>query len=289
MVKISDVEISLDIRTENEKKRPYPQSHWHPSSQMNQQSLELCTESLGSETGCDGFFSAEEFHPYFSPSFSERECFEEKAEEKKQKRRMELTTAKNHCSIGRASPRPRSFPPLLSSAFMQTRSFRRDGHLILKAVSLPSYNYLHAERHSGRLVLSFISRLVEEDDDEDDDDEEEGEEEVQVLDRGTVVEVKVSTKPQLVNGVAAMKVLRSSIVINKFVVGDPPADADESTLAGGAERISLTTAEGVAEARPLFRSKRWSREELLREIRRCSELLRPLFIFEQPCSFATSY
>ncbi|KAH0453172.1 hypothetical protein IEQ34_017496 [Dendrobium chrysotoxum] len=320
MVKAGDDEARLDIwnsiQTEKEKMRLDPPLLWPPLRVMN---LELCTESLGSETGSDGFSSDEELYSYFSPFSYKRDSFEEKAGEMKQRRRKELTTMNHHCSIGQDSPPSRSFPPPLSSTFIQMRPLRCDGRLILEAISVPSHNYLHAERHSGRLVLSFISQLVEEDEEE----KRVGEEEdTQVVDRGTVPVVKVSTKPEQADGVAAVKVLCSSLVNNKFAVGAALDDGDESTVDVG-EGICLTTAAAmlattvsmsmsdgfhyyyiqpqylwpcgpqtpaVAESKMLlrtFRSKRRSTEELLRDIRRCRKLRRLLVIFEPPLAFVT--
>ncbi|KAL0909575.1 hypothetical protein M5K25_020456 [Dendrobium thyrsiflorum] len=324
MVKAGDHEARLDIcnsiQTEKEKiMRLDPPLLWPPLSVMN---LELCTESLGSETGSDGFSSDEELYSYFSPFSCKSDSFEEKAGEMKQRRRKEMTTMNHHCSIGRDSQPPRSFPPPLSSTFIQMRPLRCDGRLILEAISVPSHHYLHAERHSGRLVLSFISQLVEEDE-EDEEEKRDGEEEyTQVVDRGTVPEVKVSTKSEQANAVAAVKVLWSSRVINKFAVGAALDDGDESTVAVG-EGIHLTTAAAaaamlaatvgmsmsngfhyyyiqpqylwpcfpqtpaVAESKMLLRSKRRSREELLRDIRRCRKFRRLCFIFEPPLAFVT--
>ncbi|PKU87474.1 protein FAF-like, chloroplastic [Dendrobium catenatum] len=314
MVKAGDDEARLDIwnsiQVEKEKMKIDPPLFWPPLRVMN---LELCTESLGSETGSDGFSSDEELYSYFSPFSDKRDSFVEKAGEMKQRTRKELTKMNHHCSICRDSQPPRSFPPPLSSTFIQMRPLRCDGRLILEAISVPSLNYLHAERHSSRLVLSFISQLVEEDE-EDEEEKSEGEEEdTQAVDGGTEPEVKVSTKLAQANGVAAVKVLWSSLAINKFAVRAALDDGDESTVAAG-EEIYLTTAAAAAmlagtvgmfmfdgfhyhyiqpkylwscvprtpaaaESKMLFRSKRRSREELLRDIRRC--------IFEPPLAFVT--
>ncbi|PKA59534.1 Protein FAF-like, chloroplastic [Apostasia shenzhenica] len=262
---------------------------------MSQKSLETCTESLGSETGSDG--------------------------------------------LSRRWPE-RSFPPPLRSIScrngpcLKMKPFRRNGRLIVEAVTVPSRNYLHAERRSGRLLLSFIEtnsvsnapvsaikqphNPAKEDNGEEEeyDEDVEEEEEVEVVDRGTMVEVKVSSQPPPVSRGAYVKVHRSSLVINKFVIGSPLIAADypqtpATFSAGSPRRQSLSTATAAAaavaassvststdgfgcnyspaaEAKLLFTSKRRSREELLHDMRRCSELRRPLFIFEQPCCIATS-
>ncbi|KAG0499433.1 hypothetical protein HPP92_004124 [Vanilla planifolia] len=230
---------------------------------MSQRSLEVCTESLGSETGSDGFSSGDELDCWLS-SKGEKDEEEDGGEEisgENEKAefttvgmqgRKELSTVNYHCSIGSRSPM-RSFPPPLSSISLRggpcikMRPRRSNGRLVVEAVPVPSHNYLHAERHDGRLLLSFIDascaskvppyiafvekqQMVAEDNEDEEeeviheteeveDTEAVEEEEVQVVDRGTIVEVKVSTQPQSLCGATAVKVHRSSLVINKFVVG----------------------------------------------------------------------
>ncbi|CAL9114186.1 unnamed protein product, partial [Musa textilis] len=315
------------------------------SSLLSQKSLEICTESLGSETGSDGFSSFMDDLDCHHPSKLDGE---ETEEEKK-----DLPF-----SVGRRSP-PRSFPPPLPSISQRNvpclhmRPHRLDGRLVMEAVAVPSKNYLHAQRVDGRLVLSFTdttsgdrpdveqdnedtvgnettetTQLEEEEEEEEElgetnryeEEEEEEEEEVEVVDRGTIVEVKVSTQPQQQSG--AMKVHRSSLVINKFVGGAPlismtkceqpvpstvapkRASPTTTTAAAAASTLSVTT-EGYndygysglwaplgghnppLDNKLLFTSKRRNREELLHNMRRCSQLRRPLFIRE-PCCAVTS-
>ncbi|RRT45468.1 hypothetical protein B296_00025793 [Ensete ventricosum] len=381
------------------------------SSSLSQKSLEICTESLGSETGSDDFFSFMEDLPLLDEKEEEdekkyyvhekqdaaAEAGEVIAAERGERspRGKELSSVNYHCSISRRSP-PRSFPPPLPSISRRDgpcfhmRPHRCDGRLVVEAVPVPPQNYLHARRVDGRLVLSFIDTIYESDasdaaaeiaqtlteedvekdkeaatesqskgitqlgvreeeeveekncyEEEGEEEEEEEDEEVEVVDRGTVVEVKVSTQPQQQSG--AMKVHRSSLVINKFV-GDmplsgmaehePSAEADDNTSsqnkhnhavasAPAARRASSTATTTAAVAavvaastfgvsteshpdhgyggtwtpvgghRPpldnklLFTSKRRNREALLHNMRRCSQLRRPLFIWEPYC-IATS-
>ncbi|RRT58168.1 hypothetical protein B296_00016375 [Ensete ventricosum] len=246
-------------------------------SSLSQKSLQICTESLGSETGSDEFSSFNDGidFGYLSIVEAEKEGERHDMHEKvavveeagvrlgngtderevPQRRRWdELTSVNYNYSISRRSP-PRSFPPPLPSISrrdgpcLHMRTHRRDGRLVVEAVRVPSRNYLHAQRQGGRLLLSFIdasSNTVEieqpqeqkqpmdqapeeieevekvEDEEEEKNcyEEEDDEEEVAVVDRGTVFEVTVSTQPQQ-QSVGAMKVLRSSLVINKFVGGRP--------------------------------------------------------------------
>ncbi|CAL9147504.1 unnamed protein product [Musa hybrid cultivar] len=340
-------------------------------SLLSQRSLEICTESLGSETGSDDFSSSlEDLDYYYPPKFEDEE-----KEEEKRSQGVAGTGAKELSSVNfrccRRSP-PRSFPPPLPSisrrnvSCLHMRPHRLDGRLVVEAVPVPAPSkcYLHARRVDGRLVLSFtdstqapnkVTQPQQQEDVEQDADikeneateekdeefeekncceeEEEGEEEVEVVDRGTIVEVKVSTQPQQRTG--AMKVHRSSLVINKFVSGTPlsgmtkceqPTENDENVSAvpsssaprrasptttttaavavAAASTLSVTTEGDIdyghgglwvplgghhppADNKLLFTSKRRNRSELLHDMKRCSQLRRPLFIWE-PCCIATS-
>ncbi|KAL0912153.1 hypothetical protein M5K25_018107 [Dendrobium thyrsiflorum] len=338
-----------------------PPTYIHPlvrrySILMSQKSLETCTENLGSETGSDEFSSGDELDSFSCETENEEEEAEEEEEfDCREIEKRDVFNVNYHCSIGRRSPL-RSFPPPLPSISrrdgpcFKMQPHRRDGRLIVQAVPVPSVNYLHAERRGGRLLLSFVDtssstnspvitsieksqqnkeedeETMKETEEEEEETMDEEEEEVEVVDRGTTIEVKVSTQ-------AAVKVHRSSLVINKFVVGSREAEynspaPEEAEFSGKKSCFAATTAAAAAvaassmstltsttegfqfnylhdrhisrwgqqspaaaaatEAKLLFTSKRRSREELLHDMRRCSELRRPLFIFEQPYCIATS-
>ncbi|PUZ41811.1 hypothetical protein GQ55_9G534600 [Panicum hallii var. hallii] len=203
------------------------------SSLLTQKSLEICTESLGSETGSDGFSDAD-------GSSTDRSCpgsDDEREEE---------------AVAPRATP-PRAFPPPLPSlarrkveATMEMRQERQDGRLLVRVVPVTSSTLFRAQRRGGRLLLSFADTAAPASDEldgsrgklepeqqadehdaheEEDEDEEDEEEEVEVVDRGTVVEFKVSTQPQARSG-SGPRVRRSSLVINKFVGAEPAATCD---------------------------------------------------------------
>ncbi|WOK97699.1 hypothetical protein Cni_G06407 [Canna indica] len=378
-------DIWSSIQLQKAEQPPEPATPYiHPlvrrsSSSMSQKTLEICTESLGSETGSDefsAFVGDNELGFCFQDKEGEEEEERDDVEEKRivggecGERRLHLTTVNYHCAIGRRSAPVRSFPPPLASISrhdvpcVQLRSYRRDGRLVVEAVPVPSQNYLQARRVDGHLVLSLVDatpgdsaaevakerdamstkQLLEEEEGENEEgedqdemeeknsyeeveeEEEEEEEEVEVVDRGTVIEVKVSSQPQQQTG-AAMKVHRSSVVINKFVGGTPLTgalefeqtaennddDRDHTTSASAPAlrraTPTATTAAVVAAStlgvvyygpwmllgaqqlpqdnKLLFTSKRRNREELLHNMRRCCQLLRPLFIWE-PCCIATS-
>ncbi|KAJ4971463.1 hypothetical protein NE237_004562 [Protea cynaroides] len=153
-------------------------------SLLSQKSLEVCTESLGSETGSEGFSSY--------PS-SETSNFEDKSAEEEQSTKeteelssQTVTLVKEKEELeGTRKSLPRSFPPPLPSLARREgpgflmQSHRRDGRLVLEAVPVASYNYFQAERHGGRLRLNFINKASAESMETDDDKEEEEEEEVE--------------------------------------------------------------------------------------------------------------
>ncbi|KAJ6802601.1 putative protein FAF-like, chloroplastic [Iris pallida] len=377
----AQLDIWTSIQATKAKEPKVDEPYVHPllrrsSSLMSQRSLEVCTESLGSETGSDEFLSSDDdMEHWFSTRPNKKQVVVQHQQQEEEEEEhdndndneagefagtkwKEQATVNYHCSVSRRSP-CRSFPPPLPSISrrdgrcFQMRPRRRDGRLVVEAVAVPSQNYLQAERQDGRLLLSFINTTtrqsnsntdilteqtpVEEEVEEEvaeeeeevmdeledqEEEEEEEEEEVEVVDRGTVVEVKVSTQPQQQSGgSAAMKVHRSSIVINKFVsctssqLNDKENDQnavnssidDYATAAAALRRSANTTTTAAAAAvaasslstlpadgsqpsfdnKLLFTSKRRNREELLRDMRRCSQLRKPLFIWEPTC-IATS-
>lgn len=256
------------------------------SSLLTQKSLEVCTESLGSETGSDGFSDADRSCP---GSDDDADC-EDGA----------------NGVAARAAP-ARTFPPPLPSlarrtvGSLQMRQHRRDGRLVVEAVPVLSNTLFRAQRRGGRLLLSFADtaapaadeekNTVDQEPDQQEAEEETEEEEVQVVDRGTVVEVKVSTQPQAHN--SAPRVHRSSLVINKFV-GAEPVNGPEINDAGAAppnkpsplsataplpEDYGTTAPPGEGKVLMTTRQRR-SKQEVLNHMRRCGQLSGRLFIWE---------
>ncbi|KAG8096703.1 hypothetical protein GUJ93_ZPchr0013g34924 [Zizania palustris] len=288
------------------------------SSLLSQKSLEICTESLGSETGSDGFSDAD--------GSTDGSC---RGSEDDSDERAKVVVA------ARASP-PRAFPPPLPSlarravGAVQMRQDRRDGRLIVKAVPVPSGTLFRAQRCGGRLLLSFADTAASASDEDENhgeepqqhanelphDELEDDEEEVEVVDRGTVVEVKVSTHPQARSnggGDNRTRVHRSSLVINKFVNAEPaiatsdisddaapataikhprrPTVSTSTTTAAAAlaaaSALSATSApsggdDGPGKSKLLMTtcSRRRSKEELMNHMRRCGQLNGKLFVFE---------
>ncbi|CAN1251828.1 Protein FAF-like, chloroplastic [Linum perenne] len=141
------------------------------SCTLSEKSLQICTESLGSETGSEGFSSV----PSSVSGDNDEEGEEETKEEENvvdapppptmQKFDMEdLRIAKlnsNSFASGCAKkslPTTRSFPPPISSLATETlhmKPHRDNGRLVLEAVSCASRNNFRAQREDGRLVLTF--------------------------------------------------------------------------------------------------------------------------------------
>uniref|UniRef100_A0ACD5XIU0 Uncharacterized protein n=1 Tax=Avena sativa TaxID=4498 RepID=A0ACD5XIU0_AVESA len=273
---------------------PYVPVRRSSSSLLTQKSLEICTESLGSETGSDGFSDADRSCPGSDDDDD-----------------ADAEGGADGVANARAPP-PRAFPPPLPSlarrtvGSLQMRQHRRDGRLVVEAVPVLSNTLFRAQRRGGRLLLSFADTAAPPASDEEknslDDQEEPGqqeadeqaqdeEEEVQVVDRGTVVEVKVSTQPQAHNSGA--RVHRSSLVINKFVGAEPvntvvetndtavapPKPSALSATAPLPEDYGTTAPPGEGKVLMTTRQRR-SKQEVLNHMRRCGQLSGRLFIWE---------
>ncbi|KAK6163654.1 hypothetical protein DH2020_000518 [Rehmannia glutinosa] len=130
------------------------------SCSLSEKSLEICTESLGSETGSD----------CFSSSKCSTEVLSDGDEGKEDGRqRVVGETSKDsdpfadlHVVKYKSSP-VRPLPPPLPSiaggdgaSQLHMQSRRENGRLILEAVSVKPRNYFHAQREDGRLVLTLV-------------------------------------------------------------------------------------------------------------------------------------
>ncbi|PON58513.1 The fantastic four family [Parasponia andersonii] len=141
------------------------------ASCLSENSLKICTESLGSETGSDGFSS------YSCSETGESSDVEKESQEEEEKSQLGQTISGGEddvaecCRAVKCTYSPvrksasRSFPPPLpslsgggsSTVRMHTR--RDNGRLVVEAVSIPSQkNNFAAQRQDGRLVLTFANR-----------------------------------------------------------------------------------------------------------------------------------
>ncbi|MBA0687898.1 hypothetical protein Goari_005717 [Gossypium aridum] len=165
------------------------------ASALSKKSLEMCTESLGSETGSD-----------ISDDITFGCCSPSKHRENSVTRRMSysrsfpppltsisgsnmsynpLKTRENSVMkrMNRSSSSSSSFPPPLTSISgsnaVQVTSHREGGRLVLQAVNVPScQTYFHVERSEGRLRLCLLKETTANTPIFDDKEEEEEREEV---------------------------------------------------------------------------------------------------------------
>lgn len=219
-------------------------------SLLSEKSLQICTESLGSETGSDGFSSSDYFTSDSSDDEGEESEEDEVALDEMQVAKEELVQVNYNCSVSRRSP-TRSFPPPLPSLSrgdgpgLRMRSHRKDGRLIVEAVPVVSQKFLHAQREGGRLRLSFVNspcgkeplvpppqeepeiefmeeeeveeaEQVEEEEEEKEEmeDEEEEEEEIVGVDRGIVTKVKFVKREE-----EGMRMGQPILAMNKIIGG----------------------------------------------------------------------
>ncbi|KAJ4908018.1 hypothetical protein Rs2_11676 [Raphanus sativus] len=212
----SQTDVWSSILSDKKKKtdtETVPPPYVHPlvkrSSSLSEKSLEICTESLGSETGCEGFSTYEassetgeaEENLALDVTVTKEEEETEVGVEVEQGSRT--VTDQTTCM---ELPRD-SFPPPIRSLSSQTGSAlhmktRRDnGRLVLEAVSVPSHNNFSAKRQDGRLLLTFAETdMVGDKEDETDevqwfDEEEEDETQDEFVYKPNGLLYKVAQKP----------------------------------------------------------------------------------------------
>ncbi|XP_057807944.1 protein FAF-like, chloroplastic [Salvia miltiorrhiza] len=270
------------------------------TSSLSDKSLEVCTESLGSETGSD--------------------CFSCPTDADDQDTDDQILSQRNegdpfadlHVVKYKNSP-PRPFPPPLPSiaagASLQMQSHRQNGRLVLEAVSVAPRNVFHARRHDGRLLLTLEHAPEAEE-------EEEEETAVQLKSGGGKEESLVEKNLSLPSGM--ISVHKSGLVMKKLMaVGNinPKWANDVAARDGGeispqslpprprAGRLSFNDYEYFWRSEPGFMISRSVQEpnrtekterisskmnqELVMYMRGCKEKRRSL-IWEKPYCIATS-
>ncbi|KAE9585632.1 hypothetical protein Lal_00010053 [Lupinus albus] len=163
---------------------------------LSQKSLEICTESLGSETGSDGFSSEEDKEEMEQTQLQEVEEITLQVPEFKS---PTITSYSRVISMEILDQKPKkhkswhhSFPPPIPSLHML--SHRDNGRLFIQAVVVPSNNNFCAKREDGRLVLTFANeeeskvQEMEEDYDEEENEVENNEEKNDVKDVESMIE-----------------------------------------------------------------------------------------------------
>ncbi|XP_050386621.1 protein FANTASTIC FOUR 1-like [Argentina anserina] len=153
---------------------------------LSPRSLEMCTENLGSETGCDESSDDMSFPllqssdiPVLSLEAEKTPTFSASEESIVETPRLSETDPSPKRLVRRVNGRNNFPPPLTSlsdSNGVQLLPRRESGRLVLKAVHVTSPgHYFEAERGDGRLRLRLLmdmplnSEEVEEDDDEEED------------------------------------------------------------------------------------------------------------------------
>ncbi|XP_075504276.1 protein FANTASTIC FOUR 3-like [Primulina tabacum] len=137
-------------------------------SRLSAKSLELCTESLGSESVSDVITDCSSNVSIFSgsSSFSHSDLIEDTSSYSRvelEKPEWEAKSSASPRQAGRnTTKRPNNFPPPLNSMSgtrsLQMRRRWEGGRLIIDVVEAPFRNsYLHAERSDGRLRLCFLT------------------------------------------------------------------------------------------------------------------------------------
>ncbi|KAF8009639.1 hypothetical protein BT93_J0601 [Corymbia citriodora subsp. variegata] len=161
----------LILSQESADSKSLPPPYVHPlgkrsASSLSEKSLQVCTESLGSETGSDAFSS------YPPSEVGDMEDGKEEEQEPLQQEGMlpqsfdreDFDVVKYNYAASRKI-RPRSFPPPLPSlsledgASLSVHSRRDNGRLVLEAVSISSEKNFQAQREDGRLILTFVNSV----------------------------------------------------------------------------------------------------------------------------------
>ncbi|KAE8696957.1 Mitochondrial Rho GTPase [Hibiscus syriacus] len=182
---LADANDSISTRNDNGYEHPLVK---RSVSMLSERSLEMCTESLGSETGSE-----------VSESVTD----------------ISLLSKPRECSTRKKPSHVNSFPPPLTSISgfngVEVKSYREGGRLVLQAeTTSPCNSYFHMERSEGRLRLS----LFKDDDVSKDDEEEENWEDVvqkhykdddEGDENGKVVEGEVKDEKILTNKVTIWK------------------------------------------------------------------------------------
>ncbi|KAL5982614.1 hypothetical protein ACLOJK_016688 [Asimina triloba] len=313
-------------------KSPLPPPYIHPlvkksSNSLNKKSLEICTESLGSETGSDSFSPPASRREYITSDSSDEETEEEHAPiavEKSPGAEKKESAEENYSRLMRSRKLPpRSFPPPLPSISrhdglrLRMKPHRKNGRLVVEAISITCQNNFLADRQDGRLVLSFLntpstpteanrSATKEEEEVEEED---EGKVIIEEVDKVTikkeiVLEVKIVQEEV---AAAVMKVHRPSLVMSKIVSEvvqleerdalkrvprAVPCAAAAAASFRGYNRAALfddshaRSGPGklVAKKKPVMVMKP---EEFLPMMMRCVELSRPVLLWGPRCIATT--
>ncbi|KAI9107658.1 hypothetical protein K1719_021321 [Acacia pycnantha] len=170
---------SLDsIPQKDTVRAPEPKSH--SKSLRGSESLQLCTEGLGSESSHD---DVEELENGMNENWEVLSV--------KEDIHIPLVNSSNGENCGRRSRLSvgeTQYPPPIScigkngKPWVCFRSYRDNGRFVLKEIRIPTKEFLHAHRENGRLRLNFVQPddddvLLQEAEDEEEEEEAENEQE----------------------------------------------------------------------------------------------------------------
>lgn len=146
----SSIQDLSDPKKDDVEKQVYvhPMVKQRSSNTLSTKSLEMCTESLGSETGSDDISERIEEHSFLLSENENSHLVDRRRE------------------IGRKHNRVANFPPPLTSLSrtngVQLRPHREGGHLILKATTISARkSYFITERVDGTLRLFWLKNSTE--------------------------------------------------------------------------------------------------------------------------------
>jgi Fantastic Four meristem regulator len=116
-------------------------------------SLQLCTEGLGSE-------SSDDVDDMINIESDDQELYAQ-FKEKMDLERLHLSSNNYNNSHSLSAKNGKGFPPPISSIgrsgkpWVCFKAYRGDGRFVLKEIRMPSQEVLRASRHDGRLKLRF--------------------------------------------------------------------------------------------------------------------------------------
>ncbi|GMH12661.1 hypothetical protein Nepgr_014502 [Nepenthes gracilis] len=122
---------------------------------MNSESLQICTEGLGSES-LDDFEDLMKEGSYCSNSANLRREKGRIRNQSSTRKYLCLGQYKRAKSCGRAFPPPISCIGTSGKPCVCFESFRRDGRFVLREVRIPTQELFHACREDGRLRLCLV-------------------------------------------------------------------------------------------------------------------------------------
>ncbi|KAJ0972715.1 hypothetical protein J5N97_020674 [Dioscorea zingiberensis] len=145
-----------------------------PKHQFSSDSLQLCTEGLGSESfdGVEELMKDSDDDDWSGSGMSDKE---EKTADRQSRCCSEVKTRSN----GRLFPPPISTLGKSGKPWMYFKSYRNEGRFVLREMRMPTQELFHASREDGRLKLQLVHQGDHEADIEEEEEKDEGDEELE--------------------------------------------------------------------------------------------------------------